>query len=153
MHWISLPIFSHSLFLMVLYVLFTGNQRDRLVTSAYSKKKMSHRVMANGMCWISFVIGIYGALKVYDIVFSLVAIMWHNPNSIYSLLNHCIRGPLFICLSLALILSTKAPSKQTSHVFTTVFIVMWVGALIVTVNAQLLGASISIFQSLCVSHW
>ncbi|KAL7436010.1 hypothetical protein ACHAXH_005812 [Discostella pseudostelligera] len=59
-------------------------------------------------------------------------------------------GPLFICLSLALILSTKAPSKQTSHVFTTVFIVMWVGALIVTINAQLLGASISIFQSLCV---
>ena len=62
----------------------------------------------------------------------------------------CFRGPLFICLSLALILSTKAPTKQTSHVFTTVFIVMWVGALIVTVNAQLLGASISIFQSLCV---
>eukprot|EP00581_Thalassiosira_minuscula_P000868 CAMPEP_0183743944 /NCGR_PEP_ID=MMETSP0737-20130205/65478_1 /TAXON_ID=385413 /ORGANISM="Thalassiosira miniscula, Strain CCMP1093" /LENGTH=151 /DNA_ID=CAMNT_0025979577 /DNA_START=66 /DNA_END=518 /DNA_ORIENTATION=- len=34
-------------------------------------------------------------------------------------------GPLFICLSLAVILSTKAPSKQTSHVFTTVFVVMW----------------------------
>ena len=62
-----------------------------------------------------------------------------------------IRGPLFICLSLALILCTKAPAKQTSHVFSTVFIVMWIGSLIVTINAQLLGASISIFQSLCVS--
>ncbi|KAL7531490.1 hypothetical protein ACHAXR_004075, partial [Thalassiosira sp. AJA248-18] len=60
-------------------------------------------------------------------------------------------GPLFVCLSLALILSTKAPAKQTSHVFTTVFIVMWVGSLVVTINAQLLGANISIFQSLCVS--
>ncbi|EED87707.1 THAPSDRAFT_264863, partial [Thalassiosira pseudonana CCMP1335] len=59
-------------------------------------------------------------------------------------------GPLFICLSLALILSTKAPAKQTSHVFTTVFIVMWIGSLVVTINAQLLGATMSIFQSLCV---
>mmetsp|Transcript_32574 Transcript_32574/g.62394 ORF Transcript_32574/g.62394 Transcript_32574/m.62394 type:complete len:250 (+) Transcript_32574:47-796(+) len=59
-------------------------------------------------------------------------------------------GPLFICLSLALILTTKAPAKQTSHVFTTVFIVMWIGSFVVTINAQLLGANISIFQSLCV---
>ena len=66
--------------------------------------------------------------------------------------NRIIRGPLLICLSLALILSSKAPAKQTSHVFTTVFVVMWVGSLIVTVNAQLLGASISIFQSICVSE-
>jgi len=61
------------------------------------------------------------------------------------------RGPLFICLTLSILLSLKAPTKQTSHVFTTVLIVMWIGSLIVTVNAQLLGAStISIFQSLCV---
>jgi hypothetical protein len=57
-----------------------------------------------------------------------------------------------ICLSLALILSSKAPAKQTSQVFTTVFVVIWVGSLIVTVNAQLLGATISIFQSICVSE-
>jgi len=59
-------------------------------------------------------------------------------------------GPLFICLALAIILSTRAPAKQTSHVFTTVFVVMWCGSLVVTVNAQLLGASISVFQSVCV---
>ncbi|KAL7434871.1 hypothetical protein ACHAXM_004573 [Skeletonema potamos] len=59
-------------------------------------------------------------------------------------------GPLFICLSLAVILSLRAPTKQTSHVFTTVFVVMWMGSLVVTINAQLLGANMSIFQSLCV---
>ena len=59
-------------------------------------------------------------------------------------------GPLFICLSLAIILSLRAPAKQTSHVFTTVFVVMWMGSLVVTINAQLLGANMSIFQSLCV---
>ncbi|KAL9182183.1 hypothetical protein ACHAXT_012835 [Thalassiosira profunda] len=59
-------------------------------------------------------------------------------------------GPLFICLSLALILSSKAPAHQTSRVFTTVFVVMWAGSIVVTVNAQLLGANMSIFQSLCV---
>eukprot|EP00984_Skeletonema_dohrnii_P014848 scaffold6333_cov105-Skeletonema_dohrnii-CCMP3373.AAC.2 len=59
-------------------------------------------------------------------------------------------GPLFICLSLAIILSLRAPTKQTSHVFTTVFVVMWIGSLVVTINAQLLGANMSIFQSLCV---
>mmetsp|Transcript_18936 Transcript_18936/g.29624 ORF Transcript_18936/g.29624 Transcript_18936/m.29624 type:complete len:247 (+) Transcript_18936:134-874(+) len=59
-------------------------------------------------------------------------------------------GPLFICLSLAIILSLRAPAKQTSHVFTTVFVVMWIGSLVVTINAQLLGANMSIFQSLCV---
>lgn len=71
-------------------------------------------------------------------------------NRINSITNNYHRGPLFICLSLALILSTKAPAKQTSHVFTTVFIVMWIGSLVVTINAQLLGATMSIFQSLCV---
>ena len=59
-------------------------------------------------------------------------------------------GPLFICLSLAIILSLRAPTKQTAHVFTTVFVVMWIGSFVVTINAQLLGANMSIFQSLCV---
>jgi len=59
-------------------------------------------------------------------------------------------GPLLICLALAVILSTKAPAKQTSHVFSAVFVVMWLGSLVVTLNAQLLGANMSVFQSLCV---
>nr|CCA22854.1 YIPF6like protein putative [Albugo laibachii Nc14] len=35
-------------------------------------------------------------------------------------------------------------------VFTGVFVVVWVGAAIVTINAQLLGSAISFFQSICV---
>lgn len=74
----------------------------------------------------------------------------HQQNVLNQLRDWDLWGPLLICLSLAMILSAKAPATQTSHVFTTVFIVMWVGASVVTVNAQLLGASMSIFQSVCV---
>ena len=74
----------------------------------------------------------------------------HQQNVLNQLRDWDLWGPLLICLSLAIILSAKAPATQTSHVFTTVFIVMWVGATVVTINAQLLGASMSIFQSVCV---
>lgn len=74
----------------------------------------------------------------------------HQQNVLNQLRDWDLWGPLLICLSLAIILSAKAPTTQTSHVFTTVFIVMWVGATVVTINAQLLGASMSIFQSVCV---
>ena len=79
----------------------------------------------------------------------------HANNKFSHLLdgNTMKRGPLLVCLSLALILTTRAPAKETSHVFTTVFVVMWTGSLVVTVNAQLLGATISIFQSVCVSYF
>ena len=38
-------------------------------------------------------------------------------------------------------LSVTAPAAQSAMVFTGVFIVIWVGAAIVTINAQLLGSS------------
>ena len=63
--------------------------------------------------------------------------------------NIC-RGPLLICLALSVILSLKAPPKQASLVFAAVFVVVWIGSCVVTVNAQLLGGTISFFQSLCV---
>jgi hypothetical protein len=59
-------------------------------------------------------------------------------------------GPLVLCLSLAVILSFKAPTNQASLVFAAVFTSVWVGGTVVTVNAQLLGGTISFFQSLCV---
>mmetsp|Transcript_38379 Transcript_38379/g.56312 ORF Transcript_38379/g.56312 Transcript_38379/m.56312 type:complete len:249 (+) Transcript_38379:63-809(+) len=59
-------------------------------------------------------------------------------------------GPLFVCLSLSIILSFKAPSLQASAVFAAVFIAIWIGSTIVTINAQLLGGTISFFQSVCV---
>ena len=60
------------------------------------------------------------------------------------------RGPLFVCLSLSILLSFRAPEKQASDVFGAVFVSMWIGSLVVTLNAQLLGGTISIFQSVCV---
>jgi protein YIPF6 len=59
-------------------------------------------------------------------------------------------GPLVLCLALAVILSFKAPTNQASLVFAAVFCAVWVGGTVVTVNAQLLGGTISFFQSLCV---
>ena len=59
-------------------------------------------------------------------------------------------GPLLVCLSLSILLSLSAPSDQGALVFAAVFFVVWFGSAIVTLNAQLLGGSISFFQSLCI---
>jgi hypothetical protein len=60
-------------------------------------------------------------------------------------------GPLLICLALSILLSLKAPNpKEASAVFAAVFVAVWVGSAIVTINAKLLGGTISFFQSVCV---
>ena len=59
-------------------------------------------------------------------------------------------GPLLVGLTLSIMLSMMARKNQTALVFAAVFVVIWAGAAIVTVNAQLLGGSISFFQSVCV---
>lgn len=59
-------------------------------------------------------------------------------------------GPLILCLALASILSATAPSDQKSLVFTSVFVIVWCGSGVVTVNALLLGGTLSFFQSICV---
>jgi hypothetical protein len=59
-------------------------------------------------------------------------------------------GPLILCLTLAVLLSLKAPTDQASLVFAAVFCSVWAGGTVVTINAQLLGGTISFFQSLCV---
>ncbi|CAM9803986.1 unnamed protein product [Discosporangium mesarthrocarpum] len=59
-------------------------------------------------------------------------------------------GPLMVCLVLSIMLSVTAPQDQGALVFAAVFVVVWCGAAIVTLNAQLLGGTISFFQSVCV---
>ncbi|KAJ3363819.1 hypothetical protein GGF32_003482 [Allomyces javanicus] len=59
-------------------------------------------------------------------------------------------GPLLLCLALASTLSIAAPADQTAHVFTGLFVLVWAGAAVVTLNAKLLGGRISFFQSVCV---
>ncbi|CAO3589650.1 unnamed protein product [Absidia cylindrospora] len=59
-------------------------------------------------------------------------------------------GPLLLCLSLAITLSTRAPADQSVSIFTGVFVIVWLGAAVVTANAKLLGGAVSFFQSVCV---
>jgi len=59
-------------------------------------------------------------------------------------------GPLLVCLLLSSILSSTAPGDSGSLVFAAVFVIVWVGAAAVTLNAQLLGGKISFLQSVCI---
>lgn len=47
-------------------------------------------------------------------------------------------------------LSFSAPKNQSALVFAIVFAIIWIGAVVVTVNAQLLGGTLSLLQSVCV---
>mmetsp|Transcript_28454 Transcript_28454/g.95825 ORF Transcript_28454/g.95825 Transcript_28454/m.95825 type:complete len:253 (-) Transcript_28454:67-825(-) len=59
-------------------------------------------------------------------------------------------GPLFVCLGLAVALCAGVDDSQRSSIFSIIFVVIWVGSAIVTINAQLLGGKISFLQSVCV---
>ncbi|KAK9761781.1 hypothetical protein K7432_013066 [Basidiobolus ranarum] len=59
-------------------------------------------------------------------------------------------GPLLLCLILAIMLSLMAPAEQATSVFTGIFVIIWFGAAVVTLNAKLLGGKMSFFQSVCV---
>lgn len=59
-------------------------------------------------------------------------------------------GPLLVCLFLSCLLSISAPAETASLVFAAVFVIVWFGAATVTINAQLLGGTISFFQSVCI---
>lgn len=48
------------------------------------------------------------------------------------------------------LLSVRAPDAQAVPIFTGVFVIVWLGAAIVTLNAKLLGGAVSFFQSVCV---
>lgn len=66
------------------------------------------------------------------------------------LANWDLWGPLFLCLLLASTLSWDVKEDQAALVFAAVFVIVWCGAGIVTVNAALLGGKISFLQSVCV---
>jgi hypothetical protein len=53
-------------------------------------------------------------------------------------------GPLLLCLVLSIITSARAPSGQHSLVFAGVFVLVWVGAAVVTLNAKLLGGKMCV---------
>ncbi|CAH2315520.1 YIPF6 [Pelobates cultripes] len=61
-------------------------------------------------------------------------------------------GPLVLCVTLALMLQgSYADSKDSGGPqFAEVFVIIWFGAVVITLNSKLLGGNISFFQSLCV---
>lgn len=61
-------------------------------------------------------------------------------------------GPLLLCVTLALLLQGGATDKnnQGGPQFAEVFVIVWFGSIIITVNSKLLGGTLSFFQSLCV---
>ena len=67
-----------------------------------------------------------------------------------SLRNWDLWGPLLLCLALASSLSFSAPPDQSAAIFAAVFVIVWLGAAAVTLNAVLLGGKVSTMQSVCV---
>jgi hypothetical protein len=59
-------------------------------------------------------------------------------------------GPFILCLVLSVILASQAPENQKGYVFALVYIFVWAGSAIVTLNAQLLKGKTSLFQTVCV---
>lgn len=58
-------------------------------------------------------------------------------------------GPFVICLLLGIILvfTTK---KNSGLIFSIIFIIMWVGAMIITMNSSLLGGKLTLMQCICL---
>lgn len=73
-----------------------------------------------------------------------------HGDTLRELKNWDLWGPLLLCLLMSVVLSVSAPDGQASLVFAAVFVIVWCGAAVVSVNAQLLGGNISFFQSVCV---
>lgn len=62
-------------------------------------------------------------------------------------------GPLLLCVALALMLqggSVDSPEDGGGPQFAEVFVIIWFGSIVITLNSKLLGGTISFFQSLCV---
>ena len=73
-----------------------------------------------------------------------------NDNVLNKLKDWDLWGPLIVCLLLSMLLSISAPANSASVVFAAVFVIVWAGAGAVSLNAQLLGGTISFFQSVCI---
>ncbi|XP_054718959.1 protein YIPF6-like [Uloborus diversus] len=61
-------------------------------------------------------------------------------------------GPLILCVFLAATLQNEGTDNINDNglQFAEIFFIVWVGAIVVTINSKLLGGNISFFQSVCV---
>ncbi|KAH3855265.1 protein YIPF6-like [Dreissena polymorpha] len=80
---------------------------------------------------------------------------WHvlYPKTSTALLREWdLWGPLILCVFMAMMLQgdTLDQMHDGGPQFAEVFVIYWVGAVVVTLNTKLLGGNISFFQSVCV---
>ncbi|XP_058803172.1 protein YIPF6 [Phymastichus coffea] len=63
-------------------------------------------------------------------------------------------GPLVLCTFIAMVLQGSSDTANDSNdggpEFAEVFVIVWIGSMVVTLNSKLLGGNISFFQSVCV---
>jgi len=83
-------------------------------------------------------------LKTLHVVFPF----WGSFKRVNRLKDWDLWGPLLLSFILASVL-TLAAGKQSTLIFTTVFVIVWLGSCVITVNAILLGGKISFFQTVC----
>ena len=58
-------------------------------------------------------------------------------------------GPFIICLLLGIILCFTS-KKNSGFVFSMIFIIMWIGTMIITINSSLLGGKLALMQCICL---
>ncbi len=83
-------------------------------------------------------------LKTLHVVFPF----WGSFKRVNRLKDWDLWGPLLLSFILASVL-TLAAGKQSTLIFTTVFVIVWLGSCVITINAILLGGKISFFQTVC----
>uniref|UniRef100_A0A7S4KEV4 Protein YIPF n=1 Tax=Guillardia theta TaxID=55529 RepID=A0A7S4KEV4_GUITH len=91
----------------------------------------------------------------------LTKVMMPSRDTRDELRNWDLWGPLFLCLILAILLSIDESGNiqestnrdRPAVVFSVMLLVVWVGAVVVTVNAKLLGGNVSFFQVLFHLSW
>jgi len=71
----------------------------------------------------------YIILKLY----LMTLILYNNKGDLW--------GPFLMCMFLGLILSISS-KKNSGMVFTTVFVIIWIGSVIITINTRLIGGKL-----------
>ena len=59
-------------------------------------------------------------------------------------------GPFIFCLILSVVLSSATATEDRTLLFEIVFVIVWMGGAIISINGQLLGGTITFFQSICL---
>ena len=73
----------------------------------------------------------------------------NEENDAKELKNWDLWGPFALCLILAITLSIQH-GRQVDTIFSTIFLLVCGGSLVLTLNARLLGSKVSLFQNACV---